>query len=136
MLPCSDALELEAARDLLDVDRLACWCSVGCRTVTIHPGPITRSISWLSSVVAVELAVVHGDVEVVAVPDQLRALGLRVGQRVDDERREPELVGDVRALLVGGLFVGVDPHHRGGRDRAASSSWSMSTGSLPGIPLT
>ena len=86
------ALELEAALDLFDLERPGSFLVVGRMTHGDDPPGAHHDVDLAALELVVEqIAIVDGDVEVVAVADQLGAFRLRVRERVDHEWRELEL---------------------------------------------
>ena len=105
------------------------------RTVSSHPGPMTMSISRLTTLVVSALAVVHRHVEVVAVAHQLGALA-----RVEDGIDHGVARGrGRRAVAASSSRRGrrrVDPQHRARRVERRRAIWSGSTSSRPSRPTT
>ena len=111
------ALELEPPGHLVEIDRGAVGARGGARSAS-QPGPVTMSISRLFDLAARALAVVDGDVEVVAVAHQLGALA-RVEDGVDDRRAHAELGLERRGAASSSVGrLGVDPEDRVLRVRA------------------
>ena len=100
------ALHLEAVGDDAEVDRPGAGCRVAHGE---QPSGPDHDVDLTAlEVVAAQLAVVDGDVEALAVPQELRAL-VRVGEGFDHAVGQAQL-GVQRRLLVVGHALGVDPH--------------------------